>query len=229
MKNSIQLEVRNKSLKIICPNCKKYITVLLDGKINVSELSTRVNDGRRFDSINDLDLNFSTEFGIKCKSCSEKCIVEDYAFSRLLSAFDKFDHCGFSSYKLCEISKTPKIIDGNMSMVFTMPKVSYILPLKLKNYFENILSYLMTTPQMRENGSYIVLCRNTITDHTKYYKLEFYIDKDMINLIYDPDKYGKDYKNYVDRIFINKINQLAELIETVSTMPDEEEDQTLNS
>ena len=221
-----RIEIKGRSFSAICPDCGNCTTMVINGDIRITELATKVSMGRtRFKSLDDLDFDF--RINMRCKSCYEKhdceddCIVENYALIRLLSAFNNFGHSGMSVNVFCDIAKNPKVVDGNMVMVFTMPAVSYVLPRNIKEDLDSILSTLMVSPDMCENGSYVVLTRETYTDNTDYYKIEFSLDASMVNLIYDPKIHGRDYKSFVDKMFIRKIDKLAALLECFSLLEEE--------
>ena len=224
MKDIIKkLKIENKSIQAICPDCGKYIIMRIDGDIKISELDSNISLGRiLFDSLDELDFNIHLK--VRCKSCrdehdcEDECFTEVFALKRLLGAFNNFSNCGISTNKFCELSKTPKMINSTMAMEFGMPVVTYMIPINIKDDLESILSTLMISPQMCENGSHVVLNYEAETNGTAYYHAKFYLDKDIVNLIYDTKVHGRDYKDFVDKMFIRKIDALAELLERFSPL-----------
>lgn len=215
-----QITMFDRSFMAVCPDCGKFITVKITGDVRVSELYSKLSHGRERFKLDDLDIDF--QVNMKCKSCYENhncednCIIESYAFIRLLDSFNRFGSAGLSIKSYCELSSTPKNIDGNYAMVFTMPAARYIISEDVKQKIEGILPTMLSYPDMTINtsvGRSGFITYEIYSDSTSYYAIEFHMDKNVANLVYDPKKHGKNYKKFIDELFIHKIDTLAALLE----------------
>ena len=214
--DSIVIGIKNRSYRAICPDCGSISTFIADGEIVLHETSYDMSiGGRSILDIKDIDVNL--QINMLCKQCRNKndnkdnCIIENFSLYRLLSAFQRFDYAGIGNSNWCELSKKPKLIEGNVVNTYIMPAVRYVLPKSKKEIFDSILATIMIESSMTE-GSYVVLGCDTYEDSTAYYSIEFFIDQTTIGLVYNPENDG-DYNTFVNNLFIRKIDELARLIE----------------
>lgn len=215
---NITIGIKNRSYRAICPDCGNINTFIADGEIVLYDTTDDMIITHSMLYLDDIDANI--QINMLCKSCrdkndnKDKCIIENFAIYRLLSAFQRFDYSGVGNSSWCTLSKNPKIIDGKVVNTYTMPSVRYVLTKSKKDIFDNILSTVMADSSITE-GAYMILGCDTYEDDTPYYSIEFFIDQFTITHIYDPEKDG-DYITFCNNLFIRKIDQLARLIELAS-------------
>ena len=221
--SSDTIGIKNRSYRAICPDCGNVTTFIVDGEITLYDTSDFSDlSGRDKNNIDDLSIDI--QISMLCRSCRDKngnrdnCIVENFALLRLKDAFqrllDRFDICGISTCNLCELSDKPTIIDGRQVNTYSMPSVKYLLPKSKEQMINSILSTSLADQQMTV-GINVVLNVEASDENYTYYGMRFYIDESIVSAIYDPDFDG-DYKKFVDNIFIDKIDRLAQLVEAAT-------------
>lgn len=217
------VEIDNRSYRAICPDCGNVTTFIVDGEITLYDTSDFSDlSGRTKNDIDDLSIDI--QINMLCRSCRDKngnrdnCIVENFALFRLKDAFqrllDRFDICGISSSNWCELSDKPTIIDGRQVNTYSMPSVKYLLPKSKEQIINSILSTSLADPQIAV-GIHMVLNVEANDENYTYYSMRFYMDESNVSMLYDPN-YDGDYKKFVDNIFIDKIDRLAQLVEAAT-------------
>lgn len=216
------VEIHNRSYRAICPDCGNITTFIADGEITLYDTSDYSDlSGRNKTDL--CDLNIGLQINMLCRSCSDKngnkdnCIVENFAIFRLKDALqrllDKFDICGISASNLCELSDRPTIIDGIQVNTYRMPFVKYLLPKSKQQMINPILLAFLTNMQMRVGINVVLSVEIGDEDNCSYYSMKFYINESIVSVLYDPD-FDVDYRKFVDNIFIEKIDMLAQLVES---------------
>lgn len=217
------VEIYNRSYRAICPDCGNITTFIVDGELTLYDTSDYSDlSGRGKLDID--DLNIELQLNILCRSCRDKngnkdnCIVENFAIFRLRDAFqrllDRFDICGISANNWCELSDKPTIVDGRLVNTYSMPSVKYLIPKSKQQMVNSILSTSLADQRMTV-GINMVLNVEECDENYTYNSVRFYMDEANVSMIYDPDFDG-DYKKFVDNLFIDKIDRLAELVEAAT-------------
>lgn len=214
------LNIYNKSYRAICPDCGNITTFIADTEIMFYDTTENMDTfGRGKTPLSNLDISVS--FNILCKSCRDKngdkdnCILENMALYRLRCAFhrlfDRNENCGMSNFNFCEISDKPTMIAGKQVATYTMPSAKYLIPKDKKSMVDSMLSTFMVDERMTVGIHVVMNIEGEDTNYT-YYAIRFYMDESMVSMIYDPSIYH-DYKEFVDNLFIEKLDTLARMIE----------------